>query len=81
MTISAGEFIRRFFVHVLPKGLQRIRHYGLLAHAKRREAIARARELLAEPPSDVPLEPAMAIDEKARRSGRRRVRAAVNGCS
>ncbi|TIS52677.1 MAG: IS91 family transposase, partial [Mesorhizobium sp.] len=36
MTLEAGEFIRRFLLHVLPKGFHRIRHYGLLAsaHAK-----------------------------------------------
>ena len=33
MTLSAGEFIRRFLLHVLPKGFHRIRHYGLLASA------------------------------------------------
>jgi len=33
MALSGGEFIRRFLQHVLPKGLQRIRHYGFLANA------------------------------------------------
>jgi Putative transposase len=33
MTLSADEFIRRFLLHVLPKGFHRIRHYGLLASA------------------------------------------------
>jgi hypothetical protein len=50
MTLPAGEFIRRFLIHVLPKGLHRIRHYGLLANANRAANIARARELLAVPP-------------------------------
>jgi hypothetical protein len=40
------EFIRRFLIHVLPKGFHRIRHYGLLANTNRAENIARARELL-----------------------------------
>ena len=31
MTLATHEFIRRFLMHVLPKGLHRIRHYGLLA--------------------------------------------------
>src|SRR6202007_896901 len=31
MTLSTGEFIRRFLIHVLPQGFHRIRHYGLLA--------------------------------------------------
>ncbi len=46
MTLSADEFIRRFLVHVLPSGFHRIRHYGLLANAQRREHLTRARELL-----------------------------------
>jgi hypothetical protein len=46
MTLDVGEFIRRFLIHVLPKGFHRIRHYGLFASANRAETIARARELL-----------------------------------
>jgi hypothetical protein len=49
MTLSADEFIRRFLLHVLPKGFHRIRHYGLLAGAGRKANVARARELLAAP--------------------------------
>jgi hypothetical protein len=37
MTLAPHEFIRRFLMHVLPKGFHRIRHYGLLANAGRRE--------------------------------------------
>ena len=51
MTLSTHEFIRRFLIHVLPKGLHRIRHYGLFANANRAANIARARELLAVPQS------------------------------
>jgi len=53
MTLDVGEFIRRFLIHVLPKGFHRIRHHGLLASANRAETIARARELLglATPPA------------------------------
>jgi hypothetical protein len=47
MTLHADEFIRRFLLHVLPKGFHRIRHYGLLASAGRKANVARARELLA----------------------------------
>ena len=47
MTLAPGEFIRRFLIHVLPKGLHRIRHYGLLASGTRADNIAQARELLA----------------------------------
>ena len=49
MTLETGEFIRRFLMHVLPKGFHRIRHYGLFANGNRAENIARARELLAMP--------------------------------
>jgi Putative transposase/Transposase zinc-binding domain len=49
MTLVPGEFIRRFLLHVLPKGFHRIRHYGLLASAARQANLARARELLAAP--------------------------------
>ena len=50
MTLPTAEFIRRFLMHVLPKGLHRIRHYGLFANGNRAANIARARELLAMPP-------------------------------
>ena len=49
MTLAADEFIRRFLLHVLPKGFHRIRHYGLLASATCKINIARARELIAMP--------------------------------
>ena len=49
MTLSADEFIRRFLLHVLPKGFHRIRHYGLLASAGCKANIARANELMAVP--------------------------------
>ncbi len=45
-TIDAVEFIRRFLLHVLPKGFMRIRHYGLFANRCKRENIRRCRELL-----------------------------------
>ena len=46
MTIDTAEFIRRFLLHVLPKGFHRIRHYGLLATAERGDNIELARQLL-----------------------------------
>jgi hypothetical protein len=49
MTLSAEEFIRRFLLHVLPKGFHRIRHYGRLASASCKANIARAKELIAAP--------------------------------
>jgi hypothetical protein len=60
MTLTADEFIRRFLLHVLPKGFHRIRHYGLLASATRKACLARARHLLAVAPpalADAPDEP------------------------
>jgi hypothetical protein len=49
MTLAVEEFIRRFLIHVLPRGFHRIRHYGLFANTSRADNIARARELLAVP--------------------------------
>ena len=44
MTLATDEFIRRFLIHVLPKGFHRIRHYGLLANGNRPGNIAHARD-------------------------------------
>ena len=49
MTLVAEEFMRRFLLHVLPSGFHRIRHYGLLANAGRRENLAKVRTLLNVP--------------------------------
>jgi hypothetical protein len=49
MTLPTHEFIRRFLIHVLPKGFHRIRHYGLFANGNRAANIAQARALLALP--------------------------------
>jgi hypothetical protein len=60
MTLAADEFIRRFLLHVLPRGFHRIRHYGLLAGTARKASLALARELLAvalPPDDDTPEEP------------------------
>ena len=57
MTLDAGEFIRRFLVHVLPEGFQRIRYYGLLGNRYRKQKLARCRELLGMQQSDAPVEP------------------------
>jgi hypothetical protein len=46
MTLSAEEFIRRFLLHVLPNGLQRIRYYGFLASRRRKEQLPQCRRLL-----------------------------------
>jgi len=47
MTLAATEFLRRFFLHVLPKGFVRIRHFGFLANRFRTSRLALGRQLLA----------------------------------
>ena len=64
MTLATDEFIRRFLMHVLPKGFHRIRHYGLLASGNRAANIAHARKLLAVPPRPKePETPEAALDD------------------
>jgi hypothetical protein len=46
ITLEVVEFIRRFLLHVLPKGFMRIRHYGLLANRCKRENLSKCRQLL-----------------------------------
>jgi len=46
MTLSTDEFIRRFLLHVLPRGLHRIRYYGFFANTRRTENLNKARALL-----------------------------------
>jgi hypothetical protein len=60
MTLSADEFIRRFLIHVLPSGFQRIRYYGLLGNRYRRDKLARCRELIGMPK----LEPKASASDK-----------------
>jgi hypothetical protein len=60
MTLGADEFIRRFLIHVLPKGFHRIRHYGLFANTGRAANIKRLRELLGQVPA-----PAVEATERA----------------
>lgn len=59
MTLKADEFIRRFLLHVLPRGFQRLRQFGLLANRRRREKLALCRKLLrgaaAHPVTNQPL--------------------------
>jgi hypothetical protein len=64
MRLHPHEFIRRFLVHVLPKGFHRIRHYGLFAGTNRAENIATARALLgvAPPVVDPQQQPDVAPD-------------------
>ena len=57
MTLEAEEFLRRFLLHVVPRGFMRIRHFGLLANPTRRGTLARCRDILGQsPPADVPPE-------------------------
>jgi hypothetical protein len=60
MTLATFEFIRRFLIHVLPRGFHRIRHYGLFAKSACADNIAHARELLAAAKPDG--RPAAAVD-------------------
>ncbi len=48
MHLHCDEFIRRFLMHVLPKGLMRIRHYGLLANRCRKASLEILRKTLAQ---------------------------------
>jgi hypothetical protein len=57
MTLTAEEFIRRFLLHTLPDGFQRIRHYGFLANGHRADKLALCRRLLAAPPPAPPEPP------------------------
>jgi hypothetical protein len=65
MTLAAEEFIRRFLLHVLPKGLVRIRYYGWMANRRRRECADRCRALLAAEPASNHAPPS--TDRPARR--------------
>jgi hypothetical protein len=48
MTLTTDEFMRRFLIHVLPRGFHRIRHYGLLANHVRVKQVQRLRQLLSD---------------------------------
>lgn len=52
MRLDAPEFLRRFLLHVLPHGLQRIRHYGLLSNRLCETSLAACRGLLGAPPAE-----------------------------
>ncbi len=58
MTLAAEEFIRRFLLHTLPPGFQRIRHFGLLANRHRERRLALCRQLLTHPVAELLPEPA-----------------------
>ena len=55
MTLNVEEFLRRFFLHVLPPGFVRIRHFGFLTNRNRKQRIQRCRELLQAAGATLPL--------------------------
>lgn len=55
LSLPADEFLRRFLCHLLPSGLQRIRHYGLLASRTKRACLTRCRQLLGMPAPTPPV--------------------------
>jgi hypothetical protein len=58
MALEAGEFIRRFLIHVLPDGFHRIRYFGFLGNCHRARKLAQCRELLGMvPPALAAVEP------------------------
>jgi len=65
MRLDAQEFVRRFLLHVLPTGFQRIRHYGLLANCHRQAKLEHCRQLLAAP-APVVEPPAESLDYRDR---------------
>ena len=62
MTVSAEEFLRRFLLHVLPKGFVRIRHFGLLASVNVATKLQRCHQLLGQEAPPVPQPPKSWID-------------------
>lgn len=52
LTLDTDEFLRRFLLHIVPRGFMRIRHFGLLANCTRRATLTRCRDLLGQPPPD-----------------------------
>jgi Putative transposase/Transposase zinc-binding domain len=59
MTVSAVEFLRRFFLHVLPRGFVRIRFFGFLAARRRAHDLPRCRRALNARPCQTPAAPAI----------------------
>ncbi len=68
MRLDADEFIRRFLLHVLPRGFTRLRHYGLLANRFRARKLALCRDLLGQPAPE-PREPETAEEMMLRLTG------------
>ena len=68
MRLDTDEFIRRFLLHVLPRGFTRLRHYGLLANRCRARKLALCRGLLHQPAPE-PREPETAREMLLRLTG------------
>ncbi len=49
ITLDAFEFVRRYSMHILPKGLVRIRHYGILSSTSKKQAAICIKEQLPPP--------------------------------
>lgn len=64
MTLTADEFLRRFLLHVLPRGFVRIRHFGWLANRHRTALVALCRSLLAGEQTE-PLPPSRAAPARS----------------
>jgi Putative transposase/Transposase zinc-binding domain len=74
MRLPAGEFMRRFLLHVLPAGFHRIRHYGLFANGHQAAMLARCRELLDVPPTQIE------VDGGENNAERRGAKAEIPAC-
>src|SRR5208282_3802850 len=67
--MQAEEFIRRFLLHVLPDGFQRIRYYGFLGNRYREQKLAHCRKLLSMPtPEHPPWQPPRTIGSAMKNS-------------
>jgi hypothetical protein len=61
MALDVNEFLRRFLLHVVPRGFMRIRHFGLLANRTRRGTLTPCRDLLGHPPTEATRPEAVAV--------------------
>jgi hypothetical protein len=69
MTLEAHEFIRRFLLHIVPHGFQRLRHVGFLANRCKARALRQCRHLLGQPTNPPPRETPSAVEWMRQRTG------------
>jgi Putative transposase/Transposase zinc-binding domain len=69
MTLEAHEFIRRFLLHIVPQGFQRLRHVGFLANRCKARALRQCRHLLGQPTEPLPREKPSAVEWMRQRTG------------